>query len=184
PGRRHALRRRVAHERGALPRLPARAAHVERRRGRRLRLHAARPHARPPVPLPPRPLHPARARAAHRARLPPRPHARPHRHARARGEGLTPGPDVRNDEEVARYVRETAETLYPPVGTCRMGPDEDGVVDLDLRVRGVEPLRVVDASVMPEIVNGNTNAPVTMIAERAADLILSGAAVAKAEAEA
>ena len=101
-----------------------------------------------------------------------------------RGEELTPGPDVRTDEEVARYVRETAETLYHPVGTCRMGPDEDAVVDLDLRVRGVERLRVVDASVMPEIVNGNTNAPVTMIAERAADLILSGAAVAKAEAEA
>ncbi|MDX1420020.1 MAG: choline dehydrogenase [Rubricoccaceae bacterium] len=101
-----------------------------------------------------------------------------------RGEELTPGPDARTTTEIARFVRETCETLYHPVGTCRMGPDEAAVVDLDLRVNGVEGLRVVDASVMPQIVNGNTNAPVMMIAEKAADLILQDAALAESSAEA
>ncbi|MFN3596336.1 MAG: GMC family oxidoreductase [Rubricoccaceae bacterium] len=91
------------------------------------------------------------------------------------GDELTPGPAARTDAEIAAYVRQTCETLYHPVGTCRMGPDEDAVVDVRLRVQGVEGLRVVDASVMPRIPNGNTNAPVLMIAERAADWIAEDA---------
>jgi choline dehydrogenase len=69
------------------------------------------------------------------------------------------------------HIRAHAETMFHPVGTCRMGIDEDAVVDEQLRVRGAERLRVVDASVMPTITRGNTHAPATMIAERAADLI-------------
>lgn len=89
-----------------------------------------------------------------------------------RGEQLAPAPGLRSDAELAQYVRDSAETLYHPVGTCRMGADKNAVVDLALRVNGVEGLRVVDASIMPSIVNGNTNAPTLMIAEKAADLIL------------
>jgi choline dehydrogenase len=74
-------------------------------------------------------------------------------------------------DDVRAWLRRHAETLFHPVGTCAMGPDDDAVVDVDLRVRGVEALRVVDASVMPTVPRGNTNAPVIAIAERAADLI-------------
>ena len=90
---------------------------------------------------------------------------------RYRGEELHPGVDAHNDAGIAAAVRRLAETLYHPVGTCRMGNDPMAVVDSRLRVHGVEGLRVVDASVMPTIVSGNTNAPVIMIAERAADWI-------------
>ena len=99
-----------------------------------------------------------------------------------RGAELSPGADLTTDAQLADYVRANCETLYHPVGTCRMGPDADAVVDLDLRVRGVDGLRVVDASVMPTVPNGNTNAPTIMIAERAADLILGDAARVPAQA--
>ena len=90
-----------------------------------------------------------------------------------RGEELFPGADVQDAEAIDAFVRRKAESIYHPVGTCRMGADDDAMAVLDpqLRVRGVQGLRVVDASVMPRLVGGNTNAPTMMIAERAADLI-------------
>src|SRR5207244_11165991 len=84
---------------------------------------------------------------------------------------LAPTADVESDAELATFVRGIAETLYHPVGTCTMGTDATAVVDPALRVRGVAGLRVVDASVMPVIPRGSTNAPTIMIAEKAADLI-------------
>lgn len=86
---------------------------------------------------------------------------------------LSPGPEAVSDEELDSYVRTFGNACFHPVGTCRMGGDERSVVDPALRVRGVAGLRVVDASVMPRIPSGNTNAPVIMIAEKAAELILS-----------
>ena len=86
--------------------------------------------------------------------------------------------------EMRAYIRRHAQTLYHPVGTCAMGPDEDAVVDLELRVRGVEALRVVDASIMPMVPRGNTNAPTIAIAERAADLIRGVAPASEAALEA
>lgn len=90
-----------------------------------------------------------------------------------RGEEVFPGADVRSDAGIVDFIRRKAESIYHPVGTCRMGRDSDAdtVVDPQLRVRGVDGLRVVDASVMPRLIGGNTNAPTMMIAERAADLI-------------
>ncbi len=88
-----------------------------------------------------------------------------------RGEELHPGAKVKSDGEIAEFIRQEAQTLYHPVGTCKMGNDSMAVVDARLRVRGIEKLRVVDASVMPQIIAGNTNAPTIMIAEKAADMI-------------
>ncbi|MEJ0023676.1 MAG: choline dehydrogenase [Alphaproteobacteria bacterium] len=89
-----------------------------------------------------------------------------------RGPELLPGAQVVTDAQIDAWIRQTAETIYHPVGTCRMGTDENAVVDGNLHVRGAENLRVVDASIMPTLIGGNTNAAVTMIAEKAADLIL------------
>jgi choline dehydrogenase len=91
-----------------------------------------------------------------------------------RGEELAPGATVQSDEELDAYLRETAASDIHTVGTCRMGQDSLAVVDPQLRVRGIGGLRVVDASVMPRVPGGNTNVPTMMVAEKAADMILSG----------
>ncbi len=88
------------------------------------------------------------------------------------GREIYPGPAAADDDALEADVRQRVELLYHPTGTCRMGGDETAVVDPQLRVRGIDGLRVVDASVMPTITRGNTNAPTIMIAEKAADLIL------------
>ncbi len=90
-----------------------------------------------------------------------------------RGDELRPGPVLKGREQIVEHLRHTAELLYHPAGTCRMGSDGEAVVDTHLRVRGVDGLRVVDASIMPKIVGGNTNAPTIMIAEKAAESILT-----------
>lgn len=92
-----------------------------------------------------------------------------------RGKELAPGPERMSDAELVAWLRATAMTTFHPVGTCKMGNDPMAVVDARLKVRGVEGLRVADASIMPIISSGNTNAPAIMIGERAADFILETA---------
>jgi choline dehydrogenase len=91
--------------------------------------------------------------------------------AEAAGREIFPGPGVDGDEDLADDLRRRVELIYHPVGTCRMGSGDEAVVDAELRVRGIDGLRVADASIMPVIPGGNTNAPTIMVAERAADLI-------------
>ncbi|MCB1691128.1 MAG: choline dehydrogenase [Pseudomonadales bacterium] len=88
------------------------------------------------------------------------------------GEEFEQSRDAQTDDEIKDFIRQYAETIYHPVGTCKMGHDDMAVVDARLRVRGIERLRVVDASVMPTLVGGNTNAPTIMIAEKAAEMIM------------
>ncbi len=98
------------------------------------------------------------------------------------GPELLPGKDCTSDADIDAYVRKYAETAYHPSGTCKMGVDAMAVVDPKCRVRGLEGLRVVDASIMPSIVSGNLNAPTIMIGEKAADIILDKAPLAPSNA--
>jgi len=92
--------------------------------------------------------------------------------ARYRAVEVAPGPQARGEAQLAEYVRRAASTVHHPVSTCRMGTDANSVVDSQLRVRGIEGLRVVDASAFPSIIGGNTNATVVVMAEKAADMML------------
>jgi choline dehydrogenase len=93
------------------------------------------------------------------------------------GEEIAPGAAVQSDAEMLEWVRNNAETTYHPVGTCKMGPDPMAVVDRELRVHGIEGLRVADASIMPTLTSGNTNAPSIMIGEKCAEMVQAAAAV-------
>ncbi len=94
---------------------------------------------------------------------------------------MIPGVEVRSDAELGAAVRQHCEHVYHPVGTAKMGRDLMAVVGDDLKVHGIAGLRVVDASIMPTLVSGNTNAPTIMIAEKAADLILGRVALPREE---
>jgi choline dehydrogenase len=90
-----------------------------------------------------------------------------------RGAEVSPGPDVQSDAEILDYIRASAQTAYHPVGTCKMGTDAMAVVDPELKVRGIEGLRVADGSIMPTLMSGNTNGPIIMIGEKASDMMLA-----------
>jgi choline dehydrogenase-like flavoprotein len=92
-----------------------------------------------------------------------------------RGREMERSAGARDDAAITAFIRSHADTIYHPVGTCRMGKGPLDVVDAQLRVHGIDALRVVDASIMPSIVGGNTNAPVIMIGEKAADLVQQAA---------
>jgi choline dehydrogenase len=88
-------------------------------------------------------------------------------------EEFRPGINIQDDEELVKAASNYAQTIFHPVGTCKMGNDENSVVSDELKVHGIQNLRVIDASIMPNITSGNTNAPTIMIAEKGADMILS-----------
>jgi choline dehydrogenase len=90
-------------------------------------------------------------------------------------EEYRPGSQTKTDEDLLEFARNYGATIFHPSGTCKMGSDAMAVVDAQLKVRGVENLRVVDCSIMPTLVSGNTHAPVVMIAEKASDLIINDA---------
>ncbi len=100
------------------------------------------------------------------------------------GHEIAPGPETQSDEDLLEWVRNTAETTYHPVGTCKMGSDPMAVVDDQLRVHGVEGLRVADASIMPTLTSGNTNVPCIMIGEKCATMVLAAAKADPAQAAA
>ena len=87
-------------------------------------------------------------------------------------EELRPGPKFQSDEELVQEGSKFTQTIFHPVGTCKMGNDENAVVNDELKVHGIQNLRIIDASIMPNITSGNTNAPTIMIAEKGADMIL------------
>ncbi|MEX2498913.1 MAG: choline dehydrogenase [Wenzhouxiangellaceae bacterium] len=89
-----------------------------------------------------------------------------------RAHEIHPGNEITDRDGLLGFIRSKAESIYHPVGTCRMGSDDEAVVDPELRVRGIDGLRVIDASIMPTLIGGNTNAPTVMIAEKAADILL------------
>jgi choline dehydrogenase len=91
------------------------------------------------------------------------------------GQEIAPGAHLQSDAEILDWVRNTAETTYHPVGTCKMGQDPMAVVDNELRVHGIAGLRVADASIMPTLTSGNTNAPCIMIGEKCAEMVLRAA---------
>tara|TARA_Y100000590_G_C15568284_1_gene957527 strand:- start:906 stop:1211 length:306 start_codon:yes stop_codon:yes gene_type:complete len=88
-------------------------------------------------------------------------------------EEYRPGIHIQNDEELVKAGSDYTQTIFHPVGTCKMGNDDSAVVSDKLKVHGIENLRVIDASIMPNITSGNTNAPTIMIAEKGADMILN-----------
>jgi choline dehydrogenase len=90
-------------------------------------------------------------------------------------EEIYPGPKTASDDDLLKFCRDTGSTVYHPVSTCRMGNDPLAVVDQKLKVRGIDGLRVVDGSIMPDLVSGNTNAPIIMIAEKVSEMILAEA---------
>lgn len=98
------------------------------------------------------------------------------------GEEIAPGVQLQTDEEILGWIRQTAETTYHPIGTCKMGADPMAVVDRELRVHGIQGLRVADASIMPTLTSGNTNAPSIMIGEKCAEMVLTAAAGSRAAA--
>ena len=88
---------------------------------------------------------------------------------------IAPGSELNTDEELLDWVRNNAETTYHPVGTCKMGNDPMAVVDNELKVHGIKQLRIADASIMPTLTSGNTNAPCIMIGEKCAAMVLKDA---------